>query len=347
MATIQRTRATRWRHKGIHGFLFVLALCAFTLITYYYSLATDNTTIIALLEYASSEKAKVAVHQIADTPSGTPVLAPGEAKVESVLNFTNAGVDVSDPALWDGEDLHGDSSTATVMGMATDYGLSIYQQFVGSLRKSGYQGHIILGVSSDVNSTILDYLAYRNVTVKYITPGACTYTKPASVKDDIFKKTICDVHYPDIKVRWSRFPLQANWLRECKTCTGPVLTMDVRDSIFQQDPFGPGSPAVKGLQLFEEDRSQNTLHWLTRWPISGYKGLTFNKPMLCSGTTVGTRKAIVKYFEAMYAEMKIWISDEKCRFDIDGDDQRYDDCRLCVHNPLVFMISHLQQNQQI
>jgi hypothetical protein len=45
--------------------------------------------------------------------------------------------------------------------------------------------------------------------------------------------------------------------------------------------------------------------------------------MLCSGTTIGTRRAMLKYFEVMYAEMKVWIADEKCRFDIDGDDQRY------------------------
>ncbi|KAG7358949.1 hypothetical protein IV203_015538 [Nitzschia inconspicua] len=39
------------------------------------------------------------------------------------------------------------SSTATVMAMATGYRLDAYKRFVGSLRKSGYQGHIILAVS--------------------------------------------------------------------------------------------------------------------------------------------------------------------------------------------------------
>lgn len=326
MATVKRTKISRWKRTGIFTLLIVLALCALALITG--SRLTDSTTSIALLEYASSETAKVTTPAESIPESPMPVqlslLSPSGANAESmpVRMFTDAGVDVSDPELWDGEDLHGDSSTATVMGMATGYDLSVYKRFVGSLRKTGYKGHIILGVSPDVHATILEYFLHRNVTVKFIRSGECTYKKPASEKDDIFKKTICDANYPDIKVRWSRFPLQADWLRECKTCTGPVLTMDVRDSIFQQDPFGPGSGVIKGLQVFEEDPSQTTLHWLTKWPISECKGLTIEKTMLCSGTTVGTRKAILKYFEAMHAEMKVWISDEKCRFDIDGDDQR-------------------------
>jgi hypothetical protein len=43
--------------------------------------------------------------------------------------------------------------------------------------------------------------------------------------------------------------------------------------------------------------------------------------MLCSGTTVGTRVAMLRYLEIMYAEMKVWINDTKCRFNINGDDQ--------------------------
>lgn len=58
------------------------------------------------------------------------------------------------------------------------------------------------------------------------------------------------------QIRWSRFPLIRDWLAGCETCTGPVLIMDVRDSYFQLDPFGPGSPVVEGLQVFEEPPHQ-------------------------------------------------------------------------------------------
>ena len=242
---------------------------------------------------------------------------------------TDAGVDVSDPALYTGVDLKGDSSTATVMGMASGYDLDVYQRFVGSLRKSGFKGHIFLGVAPDVDSRVLEYFKYRNVVPKIQKWVNCTYTKDESKKNDIFKKTQCAHPYPDIKIRWSRFPLQRDWLEACQTCTGPVLVLDVRDSWFQQDPFGPGSPVIKGLHVYEEHKSQTTQHWLTNWPIGDCKGVTYNETMLCSGTTVGTRVAMLKYLEVMYAEMKAWITDPSCRFDINGDDQS-------IHNHLYY-----------
>jgi hypothetical protein len=241
---------------------------------------------------------------------------------------TDTGVDVSDPALYDSIDLQGDSSTATVMGMASGYDLDVYQRFVGSLRKSGYKGHIILGVAPNVNPNVLEYFSYRNVTAKVQKWVDCTY-KDDSKKNDIFNRTTCAGPYPDIKIRWSRFPLARDWLQECATCTGPVLVMDVRDSLFQLDPFGPGSSVVTGLQVFQEHPSQTTKHWLTHWPILGCKGVEYDLPMLCSGTTVGTRAAMLKYLDIMYAEMQVWISDPKCRFEIDGDDQS-------IHNYLFY-----------
>eukprot|EP00977_Amphora_coffeiformis_P004531 scaffold978_cov164-Amphora_coffeaeformis.AAC.2 len=242
---------------------------------------------------------------------------------------SDAGVVVSDPALYETVDLHGDSSTATVMGMATGYGLGIYQRFVGSLRKSGFKGNIILGVAPDVPQYVLDYFEKRGVTAKILKWVDCTYRTDESDKVDIFKKTQCSDPYPDIKIRWSRFPLQRDWLVECEACTGPVLIMDVRDSFFQLDPFGPGSGPITGLQVFEEHPSQTTSHWLVKPIVKKCKGVEFTNTMLCSGTTIGTRQAMIKYLEVMYAEMKVWINEPKCRFNLNGDDQT-------IHNYLYY-----------
>lgn len=238
---------------------------------------------------------------------------------------TDTGIDLTDPALYESIQLSGDSSTATVMGMASGYELAVYQRFVGSLRKAGYQGHIILGVAPDVSPEILEYFKYRRVTPKILRWVNCTYAedlKEAS-SNNKHKKELrtCAYPYADIKIRWSRFPLARDWLRDCDTCTGPVLIMDVRDSLFQLDPFGMGSPTITGLQVYEEDKSQTTQHWLTQWPIGTCKGVQYNETMLCSGTTSGTRAAMLKYLDIMYAEMKVWINEPRCRFGINGDDQ--------------------------
>ena len=105
--------------------------------------------------------------------------------------------------------------------------------------------------------------------------------------------------------------------------------MDVRDSYFQLDPFGPGSGSITGLQVFEEHPSQTTEHWLVKPIVQKCKGTSFKETMLCSGTTIGTRAAMLKYLEAMYAEMKVWINEPKCRFNLNGDDQT-------IHNYLFY-----------
>merc|ERR1719188_1743352 len=103
---------------------------------------------------------------------------------------------------------------------------------------------------------------------------------------------------------------------------------------FQENPFGTTSdgqdaPVVEGLQVFEENPIQTTYHKLVEWPVRECKNVTFSKPMLCSGSTIGTRDAMLQYLSDMYAEMKKWISDPKCHFSINGDDQS-------IHNYLFY-----------
>lgn len=246
---------------------------------------------------------------------------------------SDTGVDLADPELYRAAVDEYDSSTATVMGMATGYDLDVYKRFVGSLRKTGFDGHIILGVAPNVSPQILKYFEYRNVTPKimqYVNCSFIDYSKPQEeTSGHERERQTCAYPYPNIKIRWSRFPLARDWLVECQTCTGPVLIMDVRDSLFQQNPFGPSSPEIRGLQVYEEHKVQTTEHWLTKWPLSSCKGVEYNQTMLCSGTTTGTRVAMLKYLEIMYGEMKTWMPNPKCHFNINGDDQS-------IHNHLYY-----------
>jgi hypothetical protein len=89
------------------------------------------------------------------------------ASTEGKRKTTDTGIDVSDPELYEEVDLNGDSSTATVMGMASGYGLSTYEQFVGTLRKSGYSGHIILG-KIFVGGTILKSRGLSNLFTRQV-----------------------------------------------------------------------------------------------------------------------------------------------------------------------------------
>merc|ERR1711862_1052729 len=45
------------------------------------------------------------------------------------------------------------------------------------------------------------------------------------------------------------------------------------------------------------------------------------KPMLCSGSTMGSREGILDYLDAMINEFEIWNQNNNCRSDMAGDDQ--------------------------
>lgn len=233
------------------------------------------------------------------------------------------------------EEVH---KTATVMGMATGYNLETYQRFVGSLRKTGYEGNIILVVSPDIGNESSDYLNSKNVVMHRVTYVKCSHPvnadiaakDPSEIKNSHTKELVtCVEPYPELKHRWARFPLLGDLLRKCggqenpeTTCGGPVLVTDVRDTFFQRNPFGPEAPRVVGLQLFAEHYTIRTTHWLVDWPVGDCKGVHYDEPMICSGTTIGTRQAMLDYIEIFHQEMKTWMADEKCCcFETNGDDQ--------------------------
>jgi hypothetical protein len=234
------------------------------------------------------------------------------------------------------QELLWDSSTATVMGMATGYGVQEYRYFVGSLRKSGYQGHIMLGVDPDMRPGVEDYLTKMNVTMLRIKKIPCVtqILKDVDEANSHAKEvSTCIDPYPDVKIRWGRFPFLRDALINCASCTGPVLITDVRDTIVQRDPFGDGAPPVTGLQVFQEFRHMKTDNWLVSWPVEKCKGkieAIQNQPMLCSGTTIATREMAIGYLNAMYEEMKVWMKDPNCCCNgINGDDQS-------IHNYLFY-----------
>ena len=67
-----------------------------------------------------------------------------------------------------------DDEKTTVIGMASAKDLLTFQRFVGSLRKTGFGGVIILGVE-DPSPEVLAYLSEHNVIVKTLEPIACTF----------------------------------------------------------------------------------------------------------------------------------------------------------------------------
>ena len=123
------------------------------------------------------------------------------------LNSNNNKKDEVHSTYWE-------SSKSVVMGMINGFPLSIYETFVGSLRATGYPGHIILGIANDAPKGTIDYLNSQNVTIKYIENAErCTYngTKLNNGKIVNMQKEKgwkCTSDHPDYKLTWGRFTIK-------------------------------------------------------------------------------------------------------------------------------------------
>lgn len=227
-----------------------------------------------------------------------------------------------------------DSSKCAVTGIGVGYGLGEYKPFVGSLRSTGYKGHIILGIAEDAPSNVIDYLTNQNVTIKklkILPPNECTHYNITTANRGIYYNSKCFEDYPDYKITWGRFAVTKDWITDCEDCTDGIMLTDVRDAYFQSDPFIYKKELQKPLMVFEElyPNLTNT-HWLTDGPVRNCKDITIGAtPMLCSGSTMGSREGILNYLDTMKKEFDEWNKHESCRSNMPGDDQS-------IHNYLYY-----------
>jgi len=71
--------------------------------------------------------------------------------------------------------LRNDSSDASVIGMAQDYPLDTHRRFVGSLRKSGFAGTIMLATEANMKKGVEEYLRQQNVTILKVNYTECVH----------------------------------------------------------------------------------------------------------------------------------------------------------------------------
>ena len=248
------------------------------------------------------------------------------------------------------------SKNSAVLAMATNMDIDGYQRFVGSLRATGFSGTIILGISDNASDEIRTYLSSQQVIMKDYVVDKCTYSgqvgnegKPIDMESPPSAHPWkCPKSYPDYKQTHARFVLYKDWImNDCAQCTDGIMLTDARDAFYQADPFVMANMlgTTHPIMVFEEiktcpehppftekgcDEILDNTHWLTDFPVKNCRNYTVGKtPMLCSGSTMGTREGILSYLTAMRAEMDYWKTKEECRIDIIGDDQS-------IHNYLYY-----------
>lgn len=209
-------------------------------------------------------------------------------------------------------------STNLVIGMATgtSYTFDKLTPFCKSVRQSGFSGAVVIGISkipkNDERRRMQMFNKF-NITGVYLD----------GMKKNEWGQSICRYHaYLQLILHFA-------------DQSDSILVSDVRDVFFQADPFSSlplGSSnfinSTSQLLLFSEGlnditeprrailrNTRGNFRWLVN--IYGYKKskLFSENPVLCSGTTMGTKSGMLYYTKAMLYEAYKCLKRNPNKFD--------------------------------
>ncbi|BFR47278.1 hypothetical protein RVX_R03390 [Nitratidesulfovibrio sp. HK-II] len=167
-----------------------------------------------------------------------------------------------------------------VMGLAAGYHAGDVRPFLASLRATGFAGRCVLFASPTTRDT----------------------GRMADMGADVlpFERPPALAHLPYNALRYF---LYLDLLRQAPRPYARVLITDVRDVIFQRDPFS--FPWTEGLNVTLEDARMTigACPYMTRW-TTGHLGeaawrALAGRRISCSGTTVGGHAAMLDYLERL------------------------------------------------
>lgn len=216
-----------------------------------------------------------------------------------------------------------------VLAAAVGYGWPQVAPFVRSLRRTGYSGDILLLVGALPREDREQLLAHR-VTLRRV--QSLFRALPAIVRQKLASRRLRNLH---ALLPWmqAHAPLPADWARLAAGWAGHhfqhiavarfshyyaflrrharnydrVMTSDVRDVVFQADPFS--WPATSPLEFFLEHRSSLLGdEWFnSNWVRAAYGEKILaqlaDRRISCSGITYGTTTGMLDYLAKMTDEL--------------------------------------------
>jgi hypothetical protein len=170
-------------------------------------------------------------------------------------------------------------------------------RFFISLKGAGYRGHTCIFAGPDSDPTLMAKLAADGVEiVRFET----TFPYVANPHPDNFKSL------PSTTILFNyRYFLFYDYLLKNPGRFANVLLTDIRDVVFQRDPFE--IITTDALYVALENNTLDGCEYTKRWILAGYDQAVVDevKPMRlsCSGTTLGPTAHIMRYLKAMVAEI--------------------------------------------
>lgn len=190
-----------------------------------------------------------------------------------------------------------------ILGLAAGYHYGDMRPFLASLEESGFRGACVLFVSPTTRD--LDRMAAHGVTI--LPMPTASRTLPANAR---------------------RYFLYREYLLGSAIRYRRILLTDVRDVIFQTDPFD--ADWADGLNCVLEDpratigQCPHNSRWVRQHQGENTLAQVADKPVSCSGTVVADSDAMLGYLDAMTRRLVPFTPGERMA----GYDQG-------VHNVLV------------
>jgi hypothetical protein len=173
-----------------------------------------------------------------------------------------------------------------ILAVATDYEWDKMKVFFLSLEQTGYTGEVALFIEN-INQKIEEMLKRLNFTVNLIPFQRVGLEYTFAIND-------------------YRYYLYYNYMVNNESNYKDVLLTDIRDVFFQSDPFKENWKR-DSITVAKESCEISKEIYNTRWILTkfGYHIYYFlqNKTILCSGTTYGSSKLIIKYLKEMNAAL--------------------------------------------
>jgi hypothetical protein len=258
------------------------------------------------------------------TSNGKPYMGPPLSPIEipHVKTYAASNMPVLGPYPSDGAvPLYGvkHSGGDAIFALAANYPKQFYQRFVGSLRKAGYTGDIVLAVSppAKMKPNVEKYIKETKV-VAYGFDVDCKGKDNCRFYDNF-------LGYPDPRPFRTfaniRYAMYEYWLRYY-TERSYILILDFRDTFFQADPFLSFGPIATRtpkfeLQVFAENHRVKSIGkcvynslWIGRCFGRQALAALSSYPVLCSGSTLGSYLGIKHYVRTMLSSMdtvKCWL----------------------------------------
>jgi len=188
-----------------------------------------------------------------------------------------------------------------VMGLISSYPLHYIKPFFTSLHKSGYREDVVMFVQNIDKDTEDFIMPFCTEIIKYneIWP----YLDDPSLVEFIPK---CN---QQLTPHCLRYLLYNAFLKARGMHYTLALIADVRDVYFQKNPFG--FPYKEGLSVFMENVSMtigsqmHNRYWIEKGFGQKVLEQLFDKPISCSGVTLGDAKTMVDYLDKMIYHINI------------------------------------------